>query len=76
MINKIGNKIANKTTKVSWNLPHNNSEVVESDTEISKKDTQLRKKGKKITDDIRLIWYNNGISKSNELVIQYTESTI
>ena len=37
MINKIGNKIANKTTKVSWNLPHNNSEVVESDTEISKK---------------------------------------
>ena len=36
MINKIGNKIANKATKVSWNLPHNNSEVVESDTEIPK----------------------------------------
>ena len=53
----IGNKIANRITKVSSSLPHNNSETNtnEHDEEIPKEDTYLQKKDRKIIDDQRLI---------------------
>ena len=53
----IGNKIANRITKVSSSLPHNNSETNtnEHDKEIPKEDTYLQKKDRKIIDDQRLI---------------------
>ena len=53
----IGNKIANRITKVSSSLPQNNSETNtnEHDKEIPKEDTYLQKKDRKIIDDQRLI---------------------
>ena len=45
----MGNKIANKITKVSRSSPQNNSETItnEHDNEIPKKRSYLQKKGRK-----------------------------
>ena len=44
----IGDKIANKITKVSKESPQNTSEAVESETENQKKEIYLKKKDSKL----------------------------
>ena len=52
----IGNKIANRITKVSKNSPQNNSETVanEHDKKYLKKNVDFQKKRQEIIDDLRL----------------------
>ena len=74
----IGNKIADRITKVSKNLQQNNSETVtnENDKEIPNKKYVSPKERQKITDNLIFnIMYKNGISKNSKLVIQYTKPT-
>ena len=59
----IGNKIADKITRVSKTSLQNNSET----NREREKDIYLQKKKKKIMIDI-IIQYNNRISKNNELI--------
>ena len=69
-----GDLIGNKITKKS---PQDNSETVESETEIPKERYISPEERQRIIDKLRLIYkYNNGISKNNKLVRQYTKSTI
>ena len=63
----IGNKTADKTTKVSKNSQQKNSETATNERDIYPQ---------KIIDDQTLIkWYNNGIPKNNKFVRQYVKST-
>ena len=61
----IGNKIADKITRVSKTSPQNNSET--NREKEREKDIYLQKKEKKIMIDI-IIQYNNRISKNNDLI--------
>ena len=66
-------------TKVSKTSQQNNSEIVtnEHDKEIPKEIKISPEETQKIIDDLKLInQYNNGISKINKFVRQYTKSTI
>ena len=56
-VDLIGNKIANNITKVSKNLPHNNSETVtnEHNKEIPKERYISSEERQKITDGLRSI---------------------
>ena len=85
----IGNKIANKIKKVPQNLRKNNSETVtnEHGEQIPNERYVSLQERKNIIDDLRLIMNitmimeynnqrNNGISKNNKFVRQYTKSTI
>ena len=67
----IGNKIADKITKVSKNSQQSNSDTVanENDQEIPNERYISPEERQKIMDDLRLIWYyNNGISSNNKFV--------
>ena len=67
----IGNKIADKITKVSENSQQSNSDTVanENDQEIPNERYISPEERQKIMDDLRLIWYyNNGISSNNKFV--------
>ena len=61
----IGNKIADKITRVSKTSPQNNSGTNREKERV--KDIYLQKKEKKIMIDI-IIQYNNRISKNNDLI--------
>ena len=61
-VDLIGNKIADKITKISRSLPQNNSEMIRNETENIKHDKVIPKEryispeGRhKVTDDLRLI---------------------
>ena len=65
-VDLIGNKIANKITKISKTLQQNNSETIknEHDKEIPKERYISPDEREKIIHDLRLTkQYNNGISK-------------
>ena len=75
----IGNKIADKITKVSKNSQQNNKDIVttENDKEIPLKRYISPEKRQKIIDNVRLILkYKNGISNIDKFVRQYAKSTI
>ena len=76
----IWNTIADKITRVSKTSPKNNWETVTNEEEILREryiSPQLRHK---VINDLRLKqWYiicNNGISKNNKIIRQYTKQTI
>ena len=66
----IGSKITNKITKISKTLQQNNPETVtnEHDKEIPNERYISPEERQKIIYDLRLIYYNNGISKNNKFV--------
>ena len=70
----VGNKIANKIAKVSKTSQDNNSETVtnENHKEIPKERYISTEKGKELTEDLRLKWYNNGISKYHKSFKKFT----
>ena len=64
----IGNKIANRITKVSKNSQPNNSETVknENDRKISKEKYISPEERQETIDELRLKYYNNGILRKNK----------
>ena len=64
----IGNKIANRITKVSKNSQPNNSETVknENDRKISKEKYISPEERQETIDELRLKYYNNGILRTNK----------
>ena len=75
----VGNKIADKSSKVLKTFWQNNLEIVkiEYDKEIHKERHISPEERLKIIDALRLIWqYYNVLSVNNKFVTQYTKSTI
>ena len=51
-------------------------EVVENETEIPNERYISPEERQQVIGDLRLIWYDNGISKKNKFAVQYTKSSI
>ena len=72
----IGNKTADKITKASKELhSKNNSKTDKNELEIPKQRYIFPEKREEIIDELRLVQYNNGISKNNKFVRQCFKST-
>ena len=72
--NLIGIKIGNRILKVSKNSQQNNSETVnnEHDKETPKERYISPEERQEITDELRIKYYNNGISKSHKSFKKFT----
>ena len=70
----IGNKNANKITKVSKNSQQNDSETITTDRnkEIPKERYISPEERQEIIDELRLKQYNNGISKNHKSFKKFT----
>ena len=70
----IGNKIANRITKVLKNSQQNNSETVtnEHDKKILKGKYESPEEIQEIIDELRLKQYNNGTSKNHKSFKKFT----
>ena len=70
----ISNKIADGITKISKNSRQNSSETVANkhDKEITKQRYIFPKERQEIIDELRLRWYNNGISKNHISLKKFT----